>query len=198
MSISKKIIGLTLSLLLASGVDSAADFNKGLKAAQSGDFQTALAEWTPLAEQGYAQAESNLGFMHANGEGVPENDKTAVKWYNLAAEQGYARAQYTLGNMYANGKGVPENDKTAVKWFTKAAKQGHAKAQGNLGALYAMGEGVLTDTKRAYMWLNLGSYNGNKVAGENKDKIAKQMTPADISKAQDISSACLANNYTDC
>ena len=64
--------------------------------------------------------------MYANGRGVPENDKTAVKWYTLAAEQGYAKAQYNLGLMYANGRGVPENDKTAVKWFTKAAEQGYA------------------------------------------------------------------------
>ena len=100
--------------------------------------------------------------------------------------------------MYSNGEGVPENDKTAVKWYTLAAEQGLGDAQGNLGNIYARGEGVLTDTKRAYMWLNLGSYNGSKYAGENKDKIAKQMTPADISKAQDMSSRCLESKYTDC
>jgi len=48
------------------------------------------------------------------------------------------------------------------------------------------------------MWWNLGSYNGNEMAGENKDIIVKNMTPADISKAQDMSSACLESNYTDC
>jgi len=79
MSIKKLITGLTLSLLLASGVASAADFNKGMEAAQSGDFKTALAEWTPLAEQGNASAQFNLGLMYSNGWGVPENDKTAVK-----------------------------------------------------------------------------------------------------------------------
>jgi len=64
--------------------------------------------------------------------------------------------------------------------------------------MYETGEGVLTDTKRAYMWYNLGTYNGDEVAGENKNRIAKQMTPADISKAQDMSSRCLESNYTDC
>jgi len=48
------------------------------------------------------------------------------------------------------------------------------------------------------MWYNLGSYNGHEMASENKDMLAKDMTPADISKAQDMSSACLASNYTDC
>ena len=198
MNIKKIITGLALSMLLSSGVAVAADFNKGLQAAQAGDFKTALAEWTPLAEQGYASAQYNLGFMYRNGRGVPENDKTAVKWFTKAAEQGYANAQLNLGIMYENGHGVPDNDKTAVKWFTKAAKQGSAIAQSYLSFMYEYGEGVLTDNRRAYMWSNLASYNGYETAGEAKRDIAKQMTPADISKAQDMSSRCLESNYTDC
>ena len=44
MSIKKIITGLAFSILLSSGMAVAADFNKGLKAAQSGDFKTALAD----------------------------------------------------------------------------------------------------------------------------------------------------------
>ncbi|MDP4855337.1 MAG: SEL1-like repeat protein, partial [Schleiferiaceae bacterium] len=42
------------------------------------------------ADQGYAQAQYNLGIMYANGQGVPKSDKEAVKWYRKAAEQGDA------------------------------------------------------------------------------------------------------------
>jgi len=198
MSIKKIITGLALSMLLSSGVANAADFYKGLDAFNAGNYKNALAEWTPLAEQGDARAQYSLGIMYDNGEGVPENDKTAVKWYTKAAEQGLANAQDDLGIMYNYGDGVPENDKTAVKWHTKAAEQGLANAQYNLGVMYANGDGVLTDNRRAYMWFSLGSYNGSEAASINKDKIAKQMTPADISKAQDMSSRCLESNYTDC
>ena len=173
MSISKIIIGLTLSLLLGSSVAIAADYDKGLLAYKSGDFKTALAEWKPLAKQGHAMAQSDLGFMYNDGIGVLENDKTAVKWYTLAAEQGYAKGQYNLGTMYANGRGVPENDKTAVKWYTLAAVQEYAMAQRYLGAMYDFGDGVPENDKTAVKWYNLASYNGNKNAGENKDKIAK-------------------------
>ena len=48
------------------------------------------------------------------------------------------------------------------------------------------------------MWYNLASYNGTELGGKNKDIIAKQMTPADISKTQDMSSRCLESNYMDC
>ena len=81
---------------------------------------TALRDWTPLAEQGDAYAQFKLGRMYRKGKGVPQDDKTAVKWYKLAAEQGYANAQYNLGLMYRRpgslyGDGVPQNYKTAVK-----------------------------------------------------------------------------------
>ena len=62
------------------------------------------------------------GYMYANGEGAPQDNVIAVKWYRKAAEQGYADAQYNLGFMYANGDGVPEDDATAVKWYTKARR----------------------------------------------------------------------------
>ena len=52
--------------------------------------------------------------MYAKGEGVPENDAEAVKWFRKAAEQGDADAQYNLGVMYANGEGVLKDEAEAV------------------------------------------------------------------------------------
>ena len=63
----------------------------------------------PAAEQGLARAQLNLGFMYANGRGVPEDDREAVKWYRAAAEQGHASAQGALGDLYYLGRGVPED-----------------------------------------------------------------------------------------
>jgi TPR repeat protein len=50
---------------------------------------------------GDAKAQSKLGEMYASGEGVPEDDTEAVKWYRRAADQGFWLAQYNLGVMYA-------------------------------------------------------------------------------------------------
>ena len=52
------ILCLTLTLLIGSiGNSESADFQKGLTADQSGDFETALREWKPLAQQGNAAAQ---------------------------------------------------------------------------------------------------------------------------------------------
>ena len=40
-----------------------------MKQYKLGDYSTALKEWKPLAEQGYAQAQSNLGVMYEYGKG---------------------------------------------------------------------------------------------------------------------------------
>ncbi len=103
----------------------------GVAARQRGDYATAIRIWRPLAEQGHARAQSNLGFMYSNGEGVPQDYAEAVKWYRMAAEQGNAEAQHNLGVSYAKGEGVPLDDMLAYMWFNLAAAQGHEKAKKN-------------------------------------------------------------------
>ena len=103
---------LILTVLLASTTIAAATFDETMAA----------------AKQGEAYAQHNIGYMYDNGEGVPENDAEAVKWYRKAADQGYADAQYNLGFGYATGEGVPENNIRAYVWWSMAKTQGQTSA----------------------------------------------------------------------
>ena len=83
------ILCLTIVVLLGSlGVSWSADLQKGLDAANRGDFATALREWRPLAEQGDASAQNNLGFMYVYGKGVLQDYVRAHMWFNIAASSG--------------------------------------------------------------------------------------------------------------
>ena len=83
------ILCLTIAVLLGSlGVSWSADLQKGLDAANRGDFATALREWRPLAEQGDASAQNNLGFMYVYGKGVLQDYVRAHMWFNIAASSG--------------------------------------------------------------------------------------------------------------
>ena len=62
--------------------------------------------------------------MYGKGQGVRQDDATAVQWYHKAAEQGNTKAQYNLGLMYANGRGVRQNLVIAKEWFGKACDNG--------------------------------------------------------------------------
>jgi TPR repeat protein len=52
------------------------------------DYATALRLIRPLAEQGDANAQYNLGVFYDNGLGVPQDRVRAYMWLNLAAMQG--------------------------------------------------------------------------------------------------------------
>ncbi len=143
------------------------DYKKGWDAYDNGDYAAALREWRPLAEQGNARAQANLGVMYENGLGVTQDDAEAVRWYRLAAEQGDAWAQFNLGVMYENGRGVTQDDAEAVRWYRLAAEQGDAKAQYNLGNMYRTGLGVPQDDAEAVRWYRLAAEQGNARAQAN-------------------------------
>ena len=139
------------------------------------------------AYQGDAAAQYNLGLMYANGEGVPEDDVEAVRWYRLAADQGVADAQFNLGISYDNGEGVPEDDAEAARWYRLAADQGLVEAQSNLGAMYGSGVGVPRNYLTAYAWFNIAAASGHEDAINNRSIAEQQMTPSQIAEAQQLS-----------
>ena len=72
-----------------------------------------------------------LTILYANGQGVPQDYKAAVRWYRLAAEQGHAGAQVNLGGMYKTGKGVTKDYVHAYTWYSIAAANGYDDAATN-------------------------------------------------------------------
>jgi len=73
-----------------------------------------------LADRGNSRAQASLGFMYANGQGVPQNYGEAAVWYARSAAQGNPTGQYFLGLLYDKGFGVPPDDILAYKWLNLA------------------------------------------------------------------------------
>ena len=84
------------------------------------------------------------------------------------------------------GVAVSENRTVAAKWFRRAADQGHIGAQVYLGLSYATGLGVPQDNTHAYMWLSVAAARGDPDAISNRNRVARQMTPAQIAEAQKL------------
>jgi uncharacterized protein len=72
------------------------------------------------AERGDPRAQTQMGFMHETGRGMPQDYVLAAAWYQRAAQQGYPRAQYLLALLYNNGQGVAEDYVTAHMWLNLA------------------------------------------------------------------------------
>ncbi len=166
----------------------------GLDAVAGKDFASALRLLEPAAELGGTKAQFFLGLMHYTGEGIPQSYREAKKWYIIAANQGYASAQSALGTMYYKGEGVPQIYRRAKMWFLMAAEQGDPDAQSSLGIMYYNGHGVPQGYVQAHMWFNLAAARYHTIfdskdrdrAASNRDRVAAQMTPAQIAEAQKL------------
>jgi TPR repeat protein len=196
------ILYLTLALFILSACG---DYEKGAAAYKEGNHATALNVFQPLAEnkgflslfyskEDVINAQFNLGVMYEIGQGVPQDDKTAVKWYRLAAEQGHAGAQSNLKILQEKiaeqqpsptvtaekpptppsgdfQKGIAAYESgdyaTALREWKPLAEQGNADAQVHLGGMYTLGKGVPKDYKTAVKWYSLAAEQGHSNAQYN-------------------------------
>ena len=127
-------IPLLVGLLLIPALGWA-DFQAGVDAYEREDYETAMKEWRPLADQGVALAQNNLGALYQHGNGIGRDYGQAAGWYQRAAEQGNAVAQANLGHMYEHGKGVSRDYVLAHMWLNLAASQGYGGAAKGLEIL---------------------------------------------------------------
>ncbi|HBP87371.1 MAG TPA: hypothetical protein PKK23_19165 [Nitrospirales bacterium] len=121
------VVIFTISFWLLTPI-AHADFQAGADAYKRGDYLTALQEWRPLANQLDADAQFLLGKLYAEGKGVPQNEKEAVRWWRISATQRHVHAQYSLGHAYAIGQGVPLDIVQAHMWLSLATAQGQQEA----------------------------------------------------------------------
>jgi tetratricopeptide (TPR) repeat protein len=119
------------------------------------DPQVALVE--QQAQQGSAQAQSQLGYWYRYGhQGLSSmNLPQAALWLTKAAQQGYAPAQEQLADIYYAYQ-TGQNYTQAMYWYQKAVAQGaNAMSAGGYYASYlAAGRWTLDVEKIGWMYLN--------------------------------------------
>ena len=170
--------------------DAAAQMEYGRKLAAEGNREEALKWYQKAAEQGSAEGQHAMGIAYVTGDqGVKQDYAEAVKYFTKGAEQGNMDSQYALGLRYARGDGVTQDFAQAAKWYALAANQGSVYAQAGLALRYERGDGMVADKVEAYKWYDIADRNGHFNAGQSRDKLAENMTPAEIERAKQSSSA---------
>jgi TPR repeat protein len=151
------------------------------------DYATARRLWLPLAEGGNADAQTMLGIIYEEGQGVSQDYAAAATWYRRAADQGDPDAQFYLACMHDLGKGLPIDPAAAASWLSKAADQGHTDAQFNLGVMYEEGIGVSQDHHAAVTWYRNAAEQGHAKAQNNLGTmfVKAQGVPQDYDSAAD-------------
>ncbi len=129
------------------------------------------------------------------------DDEARLADVKLQAENGDGLYEYLLGECYFDGRGgVAQNYQEAFTWFSKDAKKGDWLGMVKLGEMYRDGKGVSKDYVRSHMWFNLASISQTQFANATgeRDRIAFEMTPAQINQAQSLALICRQSHYQDC
>jgi len=102
-------------------------------------YSEAARWWRTAAEKGGARAQTYLGFLYAEGKGVPRDARKAASWWMRAAAQGSAIAKFNLGVLMAGSDGRPRNMEDAMKWYRLAAQEGLTNAWVQVATIKLLG-----------------------------------------------------------
>ena len=69
------------------------------------------------AENGDADAQHNVGWMYATGQGVATNAELAFQWFLKSAETGEPGSQFEVARRYQSGDGTASNIQNAYHWL---------------------------------------------------------------------------------
>lgn len=144
----------------------------------------------PLAQNGNAVAQFNVGEIYEFGEGIHQNMQEALNWYRLAANQGNVGAQLRLADIHYFGPPALQDFQESIKWYRLAADQGNAVAQVRLAAMYTHGLGVPANYVVAYALFNVPPANdpSRKIFSfPFNDFLIKKMNAAEIDEAENLS-----------
>ena len=141
-------------------------------ALDSKDYKKAYELLSPLAEAGNVDAETKLGIMYVNGQGVEADFNKGLKLIMAAANKGYESAQtaalnvsleiaksgntsamYNVGGMCLKGWGGEQDKSVCLQWLEGAARLGHIHSGEMLSDIYKKGEfGIAPDKEKAAAW----------------------------------------------
>ena len=118
------VLSMPLALHAHAETGTSMQFSDGWNAYEAGDYQSAAAIWTRLAEQGHVNAQVNLGFMYDHGTGIRQDHQLAARWYRAAAFRNSAVGQYNLSLLITEGHATPLVGHSAHDWMKRAAARG--------------------------------------------------------------------------
>lgn len=124
---------------------------------------------------------------------APDSHQLTAGDLRPLADHGDVDSQFKLGVVYATGNGAQKDEAEAARWFRMAAEQGHAEAQFALGTAYLNGQGVPHDPVLACTMFNIAAAQGHEAARTRRDALAGQLSPAQLTEAQSLSSGWRRN-----
>lgn len=109
------------------------------------------------AELGHTQAMNDIGVAYAGGDGIPRDDRQAMKWFKKSAQLGNSEAMYNLALGYQFSD--VRNPEKAMPWVTQAAEKKYRPAYMLIGWMTTTGTGTSASRVKAIRWDLKGMVN---------------------------------------
>jgi hypothetical protein len=166
----------------AEAGDPEAQFDLGFRLWEEKNYAESAKWLRKAADQGNPSAQTLLGMLYADGNGVAQSDFEAAKWYSKAAKGGDAYAQFFLAEAYSEGRGVSKDQEEAARLMKEAAAKDNSHAQATLGWWYVNGINVEEDLDQGMKLLRAAADQGNEDAGAYLAKLEAASNMVNLSK----------------
>jgi len=177
-----RAVALATVLSLVFTPLAAQDHQRGVDAYDAGDYATALREWLPLANQGHAYAQFNVGLLY-----------DPIKLYQCGNRRCSTADALALG-AGVRSMGITKTFDEALTWYRRAAGQGHARAQNKIGIIF---EALLDDKTRALMWYRVSAMNGLDSGASNYNRLRRGYF-VQQGQLETLARECINSNYQNC
>jgi len=172
MKLSRFLSVFLLACLVFPAFSGADQLEDAKTAFDNKDYEKACELLSPMAEAKNAEAQTRLGIMYLNGQGVERDLTKGLGLIMEAANQGYDVAQacalnvfmdmaregdtgamYNVGGMCLKGWGGDQDKAVCLKWLEEAARLGHLPSAEMLNKIYSKGQfGIPRDKEKAAEW----------------------------------------------
>ncbi|MFC1839734.1 tetratricopeptide repeat protein [Thermodesulfobacteriota bacterium] len=175
MKLEKSLLFTLLICVFFPFVSNADQLEDAISAIGSKDYKKAHELLKPLVDEGNAAAQTRLGAMYVNGQGVEMDLAKGLGLIMEAANQGYDKAQgialkiymdiastgdtgamYNAGGLCLKGWAGAKDKTACLEWLEQAARLGHERSGKVLNKIYAKGMyGITLNEEEATYWNDL-------------------------------------------
>ena len=134
-----------------------------------------IKELTEKAKKGDVEAQTELGEIYLQGNGVKADYKKSMEWSKKAAEKKNYRAMRNIGILYLEGLGVKKDYKKAFDSFSSSVDGGDAQGPRYLGIMSENGLGVKKSLDDAEFYYEIGDSSGDLVSSYRLGKLYEKV-----------------------
>jgi TPR repeat protein len=188
MKAFRHLVPLVVALVscVATAQDVASSVLTGIAAYNRGDIASAYQLLKAASDAGDSDAQVNLGYLYARGQGTKVDQVEAMRLYLLSAGQGNPEGMNAVGFKYRHGSGVKVDLPRAVHWLCRAAVSGDPRGLNNLAIMYLEGQGVERDSNEARRLWEQSAERGNPNAMFNLGQSYYLEPPMDLARGVEL------------